>query len=135
MIQEEKIIYNFKRGDIITRIKPLIDPQTKEKDFSFIGRKMTFKGLANATIYLEQEFDKLIALFMSMEKNIIQLPIELWEEGWAFFIEPDFLDPNSVIVEDEKGLQEQIKKAIASDNFEMAEELRKKLDKIKNKRK
>jgi len=135
MTQEEKSIFEFKKGDVITRIKPLIDPLTKEKDFSFVGRRLIFMGLANATIYLGQEFEKIVALLMGVETNVVQLPIELWEEGWALFIEPDFLDPHYVIVDDEKGLQEQIQKAVESDNYEKAEELRKKLEEIKKNRK
>ncbi|HUU87403.1 MAG TPA: UvrB/UvrC motif-containing protein [Candidatus Glassbacteria bacterium] len=135
MIQEEKNIYDFKKGDIITRIKPLSDPNTKEKDFSFVGRRLIFMGLANATIYVAQQFDPLVALFMGIDKNIVQLPIELWEDGWALYVEPEFLDSDSVMVEDEKGLQEQIQRAVEADNYERAEELRKKLEKLKKKRK
>ena len=136
MTQEEKTIYEFKKGDIITRIKPLIDPISGEKEYSFVGRRLIFMGLANATVYIGQEFDQLIALFMGIKHNVIQLPIELWKEGWAFYIEPDFLDVDSIMVEDEAGLQEQIQKASSSENFERAEELRKKLDEIrKNKNK
>lgn len=134
MKQEQADIYNFKKGDVITRLKPIIDPETGEKDYTFVGRKVTFLGIANASIYLSRDMDILSALFTGMNKQTIQLPLEVWEDGWAHYVEPDFLDDESPLMDDEKSIQEQIEKASAADDFEKADKLLKRLEELRNQR-
>jgi len=133
MKQEEVDIFEFKKGDIITRIKPIVDLDTGYKDYTLIGRKLIFMGIANATIYLAQEFDFLAKIFLGMDKNVIQLPVDLWPTGWSYHIEPDFLDEDSMLVDDEQRMQEQLNFAIENQHFEKAEDIRKKLDKLRKK--
>jgi hypothetical protein len=133
MKQEEKSIYEFKKGDVITRIKPIIDSDTGHKDYTLIGRKLIFMGIANATIYLAQEFDFLAKILLGMDKNVIQLPVDLWPTGWSYHVEPDFLDEDSMLVDDEQRMQEQLNFAIENQHFEKAEDIRKKLDKLRKK--
>ena len=133
MKQEEVDIFRFVKGDIITRIKPMIDPETGQKDYSFVGRKLIFMGLANATIYLAQEFDFLTKLFLGMDKHVIQLPVDLWPTGWSYHIEPDFLDEDSMLIGDESKMREQLDTAIENQNFEKAEDLKRKLEQLRKK--
>lgn len=133
MKQQEVEIYQFRKGDVITRIRPVVDPVDGHKDYAFVGKKLIFMGIANATIYLAQEFDFLAKLFLGMDKNVIQLPIDLWPDGWAYHIEPDFLDDDSMLIDDEARMKEQLDAAIENQNFEKAEDLRKKLDELRKK--
>jgi hypothetical protein len=135
MKQEEKSIYDFVKGDIITRLKPIIYSDG-EKDFSFVGKAITFLGIANASIYLSKETDFFTSLLTGKDKFTIQLPLEVCERGWGEYVKPDFLeDTDGPILDDEEIIQLQIKKAIKEDDFETADELKKKLDKIRKNRK
>jgi len=131
--QEEVNIFTFKKGDIITRITPIIDQEDGHKDYTFIGRRLIFMGIANATIYLAQEFDQLAQLVLGMEKNVFQLPVDLWPTGWAYHVEPDFLDKNTILIDDEKMMLEQLKMATETEDFERAEDIRKKLEELRKK--
>lgn len=134
MKQEEKSIYDFQKGDQITRLKPIVYTDG-DKDFALVGKQLTFMGIANASIYLSKEADFLTALFVGKDKFTLQFPLELCETGWADYVQPDFLDDlDGPIFDDEEKLQEQIKKAVQEDNYEKADELKKKLDKIRKNR-
>jgi len=136
MIQGEKTIYDFRKGDQITRIKPILgDPGTLgDKDYSLVGKKVTFLGIANASVYLSKAADFLISMFTGKEELTFQIPVELCEDGWAFYTEPDFLDPDSLPMDSEEKLKEELMKAVKDDNFERAEMLKKKLEEIKKPR-
>ena len=133
MNQKEEDIYKFKKGDIITRILPVIDLETGKKDYAFVGIKLIFMGIANAAIYLEQELDHFAKVLLGMDKNVFQLPIDLWLNGWAYHIEPDFLDDDSILIDDESKIQDQIDLAIKGDFFEKAAELRIILEEMRKK--
>ena len=130
--QEELNIYNFKRGDIITRLKPITD-EIGEKDYSLIGAKLSFLGIANASIYISRPLDVLTMLFSGgRTTQTIKLPLELWQNGWGYYIEPDFLDEDlGLDISEEQALQDQIDQAIIEENYQKAEVLKKRLDKIK----
>ena len=131
--QEEVNIFTFKKGDVITRISPIIVEEGGHKDYTFVGRKLIFMGIANATIYVAQEFDYLAKLFLGVDKNVIQLPVDLWPTGWSYHVEPDFLDEDSMLIDDEQRMQEQLNFAIENQHFEKAEDIRKKLDELRKK--
>lgn len=134
MKQEEKSIYDFKKGDQITRLKPIIYPDG-EKAFEFVGKSLTFMGIANASVYLSKEADFLASLFIGKDRFTIQLPLEICEDGWGDYIKPDFLDEeDGPVLDDEEKVQKQIKKAIQEDDFEKASELKKKLEQIRKNR-
>jgi hypothetical protein len=134
MIQEQKKIYDFKKGDVITRILPMITAEGSP-DYSFVGKKFIFKGIANASIYLSRELDLLSAIFTGMETLTVQLPLALAEDGWAIYVDPVFLDMNEIVVsESERSIQAKIEKAIDEDDYEQAEMLKKKLENLKNKK-
>ena len=127
-------IFEFKKGDNITRVKPIIDPDGGFPDYSLVGKDLTFLGIANGTIYVSRELDFLSQLFMGIEKHTIQLPTDMWGEGWEFFVEPDFLDNQSPLISEEEQIRAQIQKASDNQEFEKADMLKKKLEEItKNK--
>ena len=137
MKQEEKTIYDFKKGDIITRIKPLISDEGSigEKDYSLVGKKLTFMGIANACAYLSKQSDLLMTIITGKEDFTIQLPLDLCESGWAIYIEPDFINGEiSVNLDEEDQIRKEIKKAVEADEFERAESLKKRLEEIINKK-
>lgn len=138
MRQEEKRIYDFRKGDVITRIKPIIGEAgtIAERDYSLVGKKITFLGIANASVYLSKAADFLVTLFLGKDEFTIQLPIELCEDGWAYYTEPDFLDSQDLPpLDNEKNLKDEIRKAVEDDNFERAEMLKKKLEDLQNSKK
>jgi hypothetical protein len=137
MKQKEQSIYDFKKGDSITRIRPVIGGSnlTSEKDYSLVGKKVTFLGIANASVYLSKPGDLLTAILLGKDTLTIQIPLELCEDGWSYYIEPDFIDNESSISDDESTIQGEIQKAIKADEYEKADALKKKLDQIKKSRK
>ncbi len=63
MKQQSKSIYDFKKGDIITRLEPMVD-EDGYKDFSLVGAKLTFVGIANACAYLVRKANPLMKIFL-----------------------------------------------------------------------
>ena len=142
-MQPEKDIYTFKKGDKITRILPIVD-EDGFKNFSLVGAKLTFIGIANACIYLTKKPDILASLFLGKEDLQIKLPIGLCSTGWADYIEPDFLDnsvedSNSDIDSNDEDLdieelEKSIQKAVDKEDFVRAAVLKKRIIDLKNKR-
>jgi len=101
--QVPKNIYNFKRGDKITRIQPS-KPTMKMGDDefvdrSYIGSPFIFIGIANGCIYLKRiipdhmkEVMSMFSLFGDSSFDpMINLELELFENGWDFYIDPNTL--------------------------------------------
>jgi hypothetical protein len=134
MNQKPKSIFEFRKGDILTRLKPMSDEEGY-KDFSLVGAKLTFIGIANACVYLSKKSDPLSKLFLGQDLIQIKLPLELCQEGWANYIEPDFGDGISIdTLTDEQAITAEIQKAVDEEDYFRAEALKKKLEEItKNK--
>ena len=128
MSQKSKSIYDFKKGDLLTRLKPMVD-EDGFKDYSLVGAKLTFVGIANACIYLSKKSDMFAKMFLGIEISQVKIPIELCQDGWADYIEPEFLDST-----DENAINEEIKKAVDKEDYFKAEALKQKLDQIKKKK-
>lgn len=90
----------FKKGDIITRISPAEYPGG-DKEYNYIGKKFRFLGILNSLIYLEldypKQFDMMFFLFggepakeKKREMLKVELPFDIWQDGWSFYIEPNF---------------------------------------------
>ena len=133
MKQEEKSIYDFKKGDLITRLKPIVY-QDGEKDFAFVGKQLTFMGIANASVYLSKDSDFFTAIFTGKDHFTIQLPLEICEEGWAEYVVPDFLDQDNLVLDNEEKIKAKIKSALDEEDYELAERLKRKLEEIKKNR-
>ena len=134
MNQKQKSIYEFKRGDILTRLKPMVDGDGF-KDYSLVGTKLTFIGIANACIYLSKKADMFAKMFLGIEISQVKIPIELCENGWSDYIEPDFLDSTDTNdFTNEQEINDEIQKAVEKEDYFKAETLKQKLEEIKKKK-
>lgn len=134
MKQVSKTIYDFRKGDIITRLEPMVDDDGF-KDFSLVGTKLSFVGIANACVYLSKRSDPLTKIFLGQDNIQIKLPLALCEKGWAEYVEPDFGQENPIDnFTDEQAITTEIQKAVEEEDYFRAEALKKKLEEItKNK--
>ncbi len=117
-----KTIYEFKQGDEIVRIesaKPIQDNGIRDR--SYVGEKMIFVGIANGVIYLKPT--ERLSIFFSAE-GFIDLPLDIWDEGWDHWVDPETLLNN---VLDEQQLKNKLSEAIATENYELANKLQKML--------
>ena len=124
-------IYNFKKGDRIVRVepsKPLKGPfNNGTRDRSYIGEELKFHGIANGMVYLNP-IDTVLNFIH--EGKLINLPLDLWDEGWEYWINPQKLDeklhiPLNII-------QRQLEDALDDENYEIAEKLQKLKDEYEN---
>ncbi len=130
MNQKAKSIFEFRKGDILTRLKPMQDDEGY-KDFSLVGTKLTFIGIVNACVYLSKKSDPLSKIFLGQDTIQIKLPLELCEEGWANYAEPDFGEENPIDnFTDEQAITSEIQKAVEEEDYFRAEALKKKLEEI-----
>ena len=129
MNQEYKSIYGFKKGDIITRLDPTLS-EDGFKDFSLVGVKLKFLGIANACVYLSRPSNPIFKILLGEDNTQLKIPIALCEEGWSDYIEPSFLEEreesNEFFI-----LEKEIEKAIKEEDYFKAEELKKKMEKLK----
>lgn len=51
----------------------------------------------------------------------------MWDEGWEHYIEPSTLFNGSEIIIDKSTIEEQIRKAVENEDYELAEKLKSKL--------
>lgn len=131
MNQKSKSIFEFRKGDLITRLKPMQDDEGY-KDFSLVGAKLTFIGIANACVYLSKKSDPLSKIFLGQDTIQIKLPLELCEQGWADYIEPDFGEENPIdSFTDEQAISLEIQKAVEEEDYFKAEALKNRLEQIK----
>ena len=126
-----KTIYEFEKGDIIVRIVPAkevgVDPSRKIRDRSYLGRKMIFAGIANGMLYLCRTNKLDIKIFGDM----ISLPLDLWDEGWDYWKDPNDLMYNAI---DPEHLLHKIEDAVEGENYELANKLNKILKKNEKKK-
>lgn len=134
MEQKRLDIYSFKKGDVITRVEPiLMSGEEGYKDYSLVGLEIIFMGIANASIYISRETDFFTKMFMGRENSVIQIPLELAEKGWSFYEVPSFLEGQKPLISSENILKKKLDQAIKTDNYEEAMRIRKELDKLRNK--
>ena len=130
-----KTIYDFKKGDEIVRVQPAkpysavrIGLSGQEegglRDTSYMGEKLILIGIANGQIYLQSDSDFRKAMF---GYKLIDLSIDIWDEGWDFFIDPKKLLKGFEPKIDKQTIEEQIKNAIKNEDYELAEKLKSKL--------
>jgi hypothetical protein len=136
-------ITEFKKGDIITRIESSIAifggglnflgmNTSLSSDRSYMGEELKFLGIANNQIYF-QSLDSLTNMIFGKDK-IFNLPIDAFEEGWDYFVDPrSFLEDNQPIESlSREQLQSQLQKALSEENYEKASDIEKQLKNIKN---
>jgi hypothetical protein len=136
MKQKSKSIHEFKPGDIITRIEPVVKISKAmfmggvDYDGSFIGEKLIFVGIANGCAYFEttDSFSK------TLEKGgLISLKIYNFEKGWSYYIDPVTLlnmRPRSEYEAlSNKALIDKLDNAISDENYEEASKIQHEIDK------
>lgn len=155
-------ITNFEIGDIIVRIEPMLPPANFSRsvdDRSFLGKPYKFLGIANACIYLEKQpttqkkTEKPEETDFSMEMGMfnltdifsmftdstgpLSLPVDLWSEGWAKYIDPYEIGgalttreayDKSIEGKSTKELQKLYDKAIEAEEYLKAERIKRILD-------
>lgn len=149
MKQRPMSIYDFKRGDIITRIQPSKPlPGFDGDDFrdrAYIGTAMKFLGVVNGCVYVERyekpsensedELPTIGSFFKMMMRGDgpINLPLDIWDEGWSYYIDPYTLkaetpdeEPNMTKAE----LEREIRKAVEREDFVYADKLQKRLNNL-----
>ena len=133
MKQESKTIYDFKKGDSVTRLRPIIQ-QDGTPDYGFVGKELVFLGIANASAYLSKKADFFTTLLTGKDNFSVQIPLDLCEDGWAEYAIPDFLDdevaPGFELSEEDK-LEYEILKASEAEDYTRADILQKKLAKLR----
>ncbi len=97
--QEPQSIYNFKPGDIITRIQKGIHKvsnfnenlgtmaESEIQDGSYMGYPLKFVGIANGMIYVQH-------MEAPFKDDITSLNIEGWKNGWSNWVDPKILLKN-----------------------------------------
>ena len=87
-----KTIYEFKKGDKIVRVEPAKSIAggigDGIRDRSYVGEKMLFHGIANGVIYIKPT--QKVTIFIS-DNGFIDLPLDIWDEGWDYWVEPKTL--------------------------------------------
>jgi len=158
MVQKSMSIYEFKRGDLITRIepsKPLPGFDGEDfKDRAYIGTPLKFLGIANGCVYVErykkpnhQEGEDelpIIGSFFKMmvgEAGPINLPLDIWSDGWSYYIDPYTLsreldDKFQDLADDEphaslEELERQLKEALKREDYLRADKLQKMINNLK----
>ena len=122
-----KTIYEFKKGDEIVRVenaKPISNGGIRDR--SYVGEKMIFAGIANGVIYLKPT--TIISTFLAGKEKLMDLPLDTWDEGWDYWIDPNTLLDNIL---DEKQIKSKLSEAIAEENYELANQLQKMLNDTK----
>tara|TARA_R110001592_G_scaffold5415_1_gene29848 strand:+ start:206 stop:571 length:366 start_codon:yes stop_codon:yes gene_type:complete len=117
-----KTIYEFKKGDKIVRVEPAKSIAggigDGIRDRSYVGEKMLFHGIANGVIYIKPT--QKVTIFIS-DNGFIDLPLDIWDEGWDYWVEPKNLNENCI---PKHIIEEQINKALAEENYELADRLK-----------
>jgi hypothetical protein len=127
-------IYDFKKGDEIVRIAPSKMIKTSNifgglkelsGDRSYMGEKLIFIGIANGQIYLKPTGKFYETVFG--KDYLIDLDIDLWGDGWDYYIDPKTLFDKSEIIVDKATIEKEIKIAIENEDYELAAKLKTKL--------
>ena len=136
-----KSIYEFKKGDIITRVSPsksmgisILNPEGVG-DRSYQGEKLIFIGIANGCIYLKRTNELELKIFGD---KMVDLELDIFSEGWDYYIDPNSLleDADETTFVSTDGIKEAIQIAISKENYEAADKLQKTLNKLnKNEKK
>lgn len=124
-------ITTFKKGDVITRVEPslaIFGGFTGERlfgDRSYMGDPLEFVGIANGCAYFKR-LKKIDIMIFGDE--LLEIRLDAFSDGWEFYVDPKSLltiDYSQKV--DKKTLEIELQKAIDSENYELAEEIKKKI--------
>jgi len=150
MKQTPMSIYDFKKGDLITRIQPSKPiPGLEEEDIrdrAYIGIALIFLGVANGCVYVERDNrrgdeDEMTGIggffkMMMQSSGPINLPLDMWDEGWSYYVDPYSLSKPDIFNEsltkyEINELEDRLKEALKNEDYKKADILQKRIDKIK----
>lgn len=127
------------------------------RDRAYIGSALVFLGIANGCVNVERwekpqkEEDEFglpsFGNFMKMlsgQNGPITLPLDMWTEGWAHYIDPyklgemlddkfqDFLDDERKLYNNvsKEELEKQLEEALDNEDYKKAADIQHRLDKI-----
>ena len=132
-----KSIYEFKKGDVITRVEPSAPlgkggffQEEGFQDRSYVGDKLIFVGIANGNIYCKRTCPFELKI---LGEGLVDMALDIFSDGWDLWIDPLTLleDIDETLYVSTDNLQEAINKAIEEENYEAANKLKKLLDKKK----
>jgi hypothetical protein len=95
------------------------------RDRSYLGEKLIFVGIANGQIYLKRTDYLSLQLFGD---KLVDLPLDLWDDGWDIWVDPVELLDNIISSET---LLEKLDKALKDEDYELADKIKKLLNKNK----
>lgn len=116
-----KTIFEFKKGDKITRIKPA----NGFGDRSYMGDELVLIGIANGQIYFKNN-NRFMSSMLG-EEHISNVSLDLWSEGWIEYIDPKTLLEGQEDVISNLSIEKQIEKAVENEDYKLAERLKRKL--------
>ena len=116
-----KTIFEFKKGDKITRIKPA----NGFGDRSYMGDELVLIGIANGQIYFKNN-NRFINNILG-EEHISNVALDLWSEGWIEYVDPKTLLEGQEDVISNLSIEKQIEIAVENEDYELAERLKRKL--------
>jgi hypothetical protein len=157
MEQKPMSIYEFKRGDIITRIEPSEPiPGLEDEDIrdrTYIGSPLRFLGVANGCVYVERpesksdgaeempDIGRFFKMMMGGASGPINLPLDLWKNGWSYYIDPynigkelDGKNKDTATFEihvSKAELEKELKSALVEEDYNKADKIQKRLNKLK----
>lgn len=154
MEQEPMSIFEFTKGDLITRMTPSkpieIFGDETVVDRQYIGEPLVFLGVANGCVYVEHEDKPRSSRRGRMDGNEgpmgflnqlmgrtgpINLPLDAYDEGWALYIDPYTIgekqeERNDNVTESLESLQRKLSIALKKEEYEKAEKLKAKIKKL-----
>ena len=120
-----KNIYEFKKGDIVTRVEPakplgksILNPEG-QGDRSYQGDKLVFVGIVNGCIYLKRTDILELKIFGD---KLLEIPLDIFSDGWNYWVDPKTITENDI---PKHIIEEQLKKALDEENYEFADKLKK----------
>jgi len=158
MEQLPQSIYDFQKGDIITRVEPSkpieIFAGETIQDRQYIGDPLVFLGVANGCVYLEKhipnknEIESEISGFAGLMKMLmgpsgpINLPLDAYDEGWSYYIDPYKIGEDSLKLKAKKltnnlskyeksELEKRLKSALEKEDYHSAKIIQKRLNNLK----
>ena len=131
-----KTIYDFNKGDEIVRVVPAKEYSTGVRDRSYMGEKLIFVGIANGQIYFKRTDSFSISIFGD---KLLNLSLDTWDDGWEFYVDPNKCFEKELrkkklerielnLSNDKIVLEKQLKEAVKTENYELASEIKKKLE-------
>ena len=105
-----KTIFEFKKGDKITRIKPA----NGFGDRSYMGDELVLIGIANGQIYFKNNNSFMNSILG--EEHISNVALDLWSEGWIEYIDPKTLIEGQEDVISNLSIEKQIEKAVENED-------------------